>query len=119
MAEKGRLDHRMNFWWMLNSVTIHALDKGQILAIGLFGLAALGIAKMPGPDWAKTVDRLINGVAAWQGVMYVLAVGALILPTALALWVVGEKNREISRISHEKKELQELAHGRAMKSSQR
>lgn len=99
--------HRPNFWGMLRDVMIASLNKGQFPLAVLGLIVVILIAKMPSEDASKLIFELLELVRKFQ------ILGWLISVFSLIGWFYNTKHLrkihsvEMSRVSMEKKELQQ------------
>lgn len=92
---------------MIRDVAIHAMNKGQFLAVAFTGLVAFVIWRAPEEFAGHVVSAIFRNLTTLKGVSYslnfILAVGWVVH----LRWVIRSTSEEIDRIGREKTKLQE------------
>ena len=117
-VKKGNKDYnRPNFWGMIQNVLIASLNKGQFL-MGFLGLIMIILVlKLTPEDTKKLLSKLLEIFQDWHYLGWTLGVFSTVG------WYYGTKRirvinaREINRIADEKKQLQQKATNKKLRSS--
>jgi hypothetical protein len=113
------VDKRVTWAQTARDVTIAAMDKGQLLPLGLLAIVLLMVFRMDPSDDAALANRLLDLIKHYA------AVGYLGWVVTMGGWYLHAKtmriqhNEESGRIGREKSRLQERISGEHLPSSRR
>jgi hypothetical protein len=113
------IDQRVTWAEACRDVVISAMDKGQLIPVGLFVFVLLMIFKMNAVDDAALANRLLDLIKNHSMVGYICWILTLGLWYVHARYMRMEHNEESGRIGREKSRLQEQVSGRSLPSSRR
>lgn len=113
------IDQRVTWAEACRDIVISAMDKGQLLPVGLLGFVLLMILKMNAVDDAALANRLLDLIKNHSMIGYFFWVLTLGLWYLHARYMRMAHNEESGRIGREKSRLQEQVSGRQLPSSRR
>ena len=109
--------HRPNLWGAMQNVLIAALNKGQLLGMGLVVFFLVVVFRIPEDQLVPLIERLldiseINSILGWILSGFTTFGGFLIIR-----WQRRIHTKEIKRISSEKRLLQQKLNSKELPSS--
>ncbi len=122
-ANKRRSSSRTNgaVTWAqaFRDIIIAAINRGQLPLLGIIGIAALIIWRMPDTEVAGLARDLLVALKHGEGFAYVVEVATLLGWYAHSKFMRREFSQEFRRIGKEKSDIQSRAAGTKFKSSDR
>lgn len=109
--------NRPNFWGMIQGIFIAAINKGQLLLLGAMFILMILIIKLPSNEASNILHELIRLIESYHILGWLFSVLLLISLVYTGKRLRRSHSTEISRLSEEKKKLQELLFNKKLKTS--
>lgn len=100
---------KVTLWEAAQNVLIAAMERGQLLGIGLLFCVLLIIARLPADELSLFVRTILNGFAGYYYIGYAVAGAAVIGWRAHVQRLIKKHELEEKRIAEERNILQQRA----------
>ncbi|MBI5770895.1 MAG: hypothetical protein HZA93_24165 [Verrucomicrobia bacterium] len=98
---------KVNFWGMVRDVCIHAMNRGQLIALALATILVLLVWKAPADQVIPIIQAILQRLRKGEGLGYILLIFCLLAWAVHARWQRSSIAGEMNRIGREKTRLQE------------
>lgn len=106
-GEKEPNQSQIGMWQALQNVTIHALDRGQLLQVGLLAIIGILVFKLDAKDAAGVLNELFQMFRNLATLGWVIGVLTLVGWYSHVKWIRNATKKEFTRLADERNELQQ------------
>ena len=98
---------QVSMWQAMQNVTIHSLDRGQFLQVGILAITGLLVWKLDGKDAASVLKELFRIFQGGWLFGWIIGVTALVAWYTHVKWMRNATQKEFTRLAEERNTLQQ------------
>ena len=107
MTDEKQPGSQIGMWQAIQNVTLHALDRGQFLQVGILAITALLVYKLEGKDAASVLKELFRIFQSGWLFGWIVGGIALVGWYIHVKWMRNATQKEFTRLADERNELQQ------------